>query len=80
MLTTFDNEYNPYDDLVKWHLRDCELGYNTAILLNNTIELFCDVPYEEMTEAEQDSVREKAIDFIMMKHPLTIYRKVTKPT
>lgn len=80
MLTTFDNEWNPYEDFTKWYLRDCELGYNSTILLNNTIEYFCDIPYDSMTEEEQDSVREKAIDFIITKFPLTVYRKVTRPT
>ena len=79
MLTTFDNPYNPYDNLVEWQIRDSELGYNTAIKLNEIIELFCDQPYEELTEAEQDSVRETAIDFIIINDPLNIYKKV-KPS
>lgn len=80
MLTTIDNEWNPYKDFTKWFLRDCELGYNSTILLNNTVELFCNIPYDEMTEPEQDSVREKAIDFIITKFPLPIYKKVTNST
>ena len=76
MLTTFDNEINPYDNYTAWQIRDKDLGHNTSEHLAEICKLFTDLDDEEMTEAERDLVNENAIDFIIIHDPLNIYKKV----
>ena len=80
MLTTFDNDINPYEDFTAWYLRDCELGWNSSVHLSAIIEYMLQLNniknYEELTEPERDFINEQAIDFIICHDPLNIYRKV----
>lgn len=79
MLTTFDNEINPYDDYIAWQIRDKDLGHNTSEHLAEITEFFSNVSDSEMTDAERELVNENAIDFIIIHDPLNIYKKVREP-
>lgn len=71
MLTTIDNEFNPFTDFVLWLLRDKELGYNTCQYLARIAKVT-----DDMTQKEEDAEIERAIDEIVALNPLGVYVKV----
>ena len=75
MLTTFDNPFNPFEDYSSWLAFDMEKGYNCCEMLarftNNS---------DDMTLKEEFEDIERAIDEIIKKDFLDIYKKVTKET
>ena len=75
MLTTFDNPYDPFDDFLSWFLYDIEMGYYTCSLLARIAKYS-----EEFSVAEEKADMERAIDEIIMRDDLNIYKKVTRTT
>lgn len=78
MLTTIDNEYNPYDDFVKWYERDMELKHNTCGRVATISKYFEDRPDAQLSDGELDDLTEKVNDFIVLYDPENIYIKVTE--
>jgi hypothetical protein len=73
-LTTIDNEFNPFDDFVKWYNRDAyELGYNTCERIATIAQTS-----DEFTDEENEKEIERAIDEIIRYDFLNIYRKVQR--
>lgn len=72
-LTTIDNPYNPFDDFTSWLMFDIQKGYDT----NGTLARIVDIR-EDMTEEEQNSEIERAIDRIIEIDPTDLYKKIIK--
>jgi len=70
-ITTIDNPFNPFDDFTKWFLFDCEKGYNTCSYLARIAKTS-----DALSDAENASEIERAIDEIIKFDPLKIYKKV----
>ena len=73
MLTTFDNPYNPFDDLTSWFMFDIEKGYNTCSYLGRIVNLS-----DDLCQKEVDEEVERAIDEIIFYDFRNIYKKVYK--
>lgn len=73
-LTTFDNPYDPFDNVTEWFLYDVEKGYNSAAYLARIAKTS-----EQMSDAENAREIERAIDEIIKYDFLNIYKKVKKP-
>lgn len=73
MLTTFDNEFNPFTQFDAWFKEDMRLGHYTCQLLDKMSFTADDVMSDELNEAEID----RAMDEIVENYPL-IYKKVKK--
>ena len=71
MLTTFDNPYNPFDDLTLWLMYDKEQGYDTCERLARIAKLS-----DDMSQDEIDAETERAMDEIIFYDFLNIYKKV----
>lgn len=72
MLTTVDNQFNPFDDFEIWWKEDLRLGHDTCGLLARTSNV-SDVASDEVNEQYINS----AMDEIVRRWPM-IYRKVRK--
>lgn len=72
MLTTFDNQFNPFTEFDAWFKEDHRLGHNCCELLAK-VSAVSDVSSEEIRE--QDTIN--AIDLIVSREPL-IYKKVSE--
>lgn len=59
-LTTKDNEFDPFDDAVRWYIRDNELGYGTAQYIARIARTS-----DSMSLKEYNDEVERAIDEIM---------------
>ena len=75
MLTTFDNPFDPFEQFTSWFLFDIEKGYNTCSYLARIAKLS-----DELTDQENDSEIERAIDEIIKYDFLNIYKKVRRKT
>jgi hypothetical protein len=73
MLTTVDNPFDPFDDFDAWYLWDTEKGYDSSGYLARIL-----VTSDELSEGDQDDVREIAIDEIISENLFGVYKKVTK--
>ena len=73
MLTTTDNDYDPFTDFTLWLLRDKELGYNTCQYLARIAKVT-----DDMTQKEEDAELERAMDEIIALNPLGVYVKKFK--
>lgn len=73
MLTTVDNPFNPFDDFDKWYLFDIEHHYATCERLGSIARTSND-----LSEEDNHSNIEKAIDLIIANDYLDLYRKVVK--
>lgn len=71
MLTTFDNPYNPFKEFTSWMLFDSEKGYNSCSYLGRIARTS-----DQMTDEENNSEIEKAIDEIIKYDFRNIYKKV----
>ena len=72
MLTTFDNPFNPFDDFKSWFQFDVEKGYNSCSVLARIAQL-----EDDFSDEEVDAEIERAIDVIIEKDFLNIYKKIT---
>ena len=73
MLTTFDNPFDPFDQFVDWFMFDNEQGYNTCGYLARVAQ----IP-DDATEKEALAETERAIDSIIERDFLNIYKKVVR--
>lgn len=70
-LTTFDNPYDPFTQFDSWFLFDVEKGYNSCSYLARIA-----MTSEQLTDEENNSEIERAIDEIIKNDFLNIYKKV----
>lgn len=75
MLSTVDNPFDPIDQFDDWRRFDEEKGYYSCNYLARIAEIS-----DDMTQKEQDEEIERAIDEIILRNPLGIYKKVKKST
>lgn len=73
MLTTIDNPYDPFDNFDSWLSYDNDKGYCSCAFLAR-IAKFGD----NLTDEENDSIQEKAIDTIIKYDIFNVFKKVTK--
>lgn len=73
-LTTIDNPFDPFDDFVDWLLFDNEKGYNCCGKLAREMKI-----KDDFTQKEIDEETVRAIDYIIEKDFLGIYKKLEKP-
>lgn len=73
MLSTVDNPFDPIDQFDDWRRFDEEKGYHSCNYLARIAEIS-----DDMTQKEQDEEIERAIDEIILRNPLGIYKKVKK--
>lgn len=73
MLTTVDNEFDPFEEFIPWFLYDTEKGYNCCARVAR-IANFTD----DMSVEEAFAENERAIDEIIANDFLGIYKKKTK--
>lgn len=72
MLTTFDNPFNPFTDYKAWYSYDLMLGHNTAGLLGRMV-----ISSNDLSDSDQRSDVEDAMNRILKEDVLGIYRKIT---
>ena len=77
MLTTLDNEFDPFDNFDAWLIRDIELKHFTCERLARIVKPLIS---DEMSQAEVDLITEQAIDDIIKYDPEDIFQKVTRST
>ena len=73
MLSTVDNEINPFEDIVAWRLFDIEHGYYSSERLAKVVQPLLK---EDMTQQEENEAIEFAIDTIIKNDFLNIFKKV----
>lgn len=72
MLTTYDNDINPFEDFIGWWKEDMLLGWNCCGRLAYEASVS-----NTFSDEVNDKEIERAIDYIVDSFPL-IFRKVTK--
>lgn len=72
-LTTIDNPFDPFDDFASWNAFDVEKGYDSSSRLMRIAQLS-----DEMSSAEEEIEKERAIDEIIKYDIMNIYQKATK--
>ena len=77
MLTTLDNEFNPFDNFDSWLIRDIELQHFTCERLARLVEPLIS---DDMTQSEIDLITEQVMDDIIKHDPLDLFQKVTRST
>lgn len=70
-LTTIDNPFDPFDEWDEWYRFDCDKGYNSCGLLARFA-----FTSDSLSETENDSEVERAIDEIIKYDFENIYKKV----
>ena len=73
MITTTDNPYNPFTQFDDWNAYDMQQGYHTCSYLARIA-----MTSDELSEEEENTAIESAIDEIVALNVLGIYRKVTE--
>lgn len=74
-LTTVDNPYDPFKDFTSWFLFDEEKGYHSCAYLGRIARTS-----DELSDEENDSEVERAIDEIIKYDFQNIYKKVKRRT
>lgn len=74
-LTTVDNPYDPINDFERWFV------YDTTVLHYNTCDYLARLVPESssLTDQEESSAIEEAIDEIILNDFIGIYKKVKHP-
>ncbi len=72
MLTTFDNPFNPFENFSSWFLFDVEKGYNSCSYLGRIARTS-----DQLSDEENSSEIERAIDEIIKHDFRNIYRKTS---
>lgn len=70
MLTTVDNQFNPFTEFERWHKEDLRLGHDCCGTLARN-SLCSDVFSDEINEELED----EAIDYVISLDP-TLYKAV----
>ena len=73
MLTTIDNPYNPFTHFDEWRAYDIEKGYFTCEYLARIVKTS-----DELSETDQLSAIEQAIDEIVKLNILGLYKKLVE--
>jgi len=73
MLTTIDNPFNPFEQIMPWRQFDMEKGYYTSEYLARFVNFT-----DGMTQQEENEEVERAIDEILEHDPRPIFLKVTR--
>ncbi|MCK9326318.1 MAG: hypothetical protein M0P69_12570 [Bacteroidales bacterium] len=73
MLTTFDNPYDPFEQFTSWFLFDVEKGYDSCAYLGRIARTS-----DQLSEEENDSEVERAIDEIIKYDFRNLYKKVMR--
>lgn len=72
-ITTYDNPYSPSKEFKEWFFYDIDHGYNTCSILAKLTNTSGNMtPYDETEEVE------RAIDRLIEKDPLKIYKKIVE--
>ena len=72
-LTTFDNPFDPFDDYASWLTFDAANGYGTCSYLARIARTS-----DELSDEENDTEVERAIDEIIKLDPFNRYKKVVR--
>lgn len=72
-LSTNDNPYDPFTQFDQWYRFDVEHQYNSCSYLARIAKTS-----EQLSEEENDSEIEKAVDEIIKRDFRNIYKKVTQ--
>jgi hypothetical protein len=73
MLTTVDNPFNPFTQYEQWYWWDYHAGYHTpGVLARQTISS------NDLSEADQTSAINQAIDEIVQENVSGVHKKVTR--
>lgn len=73
MLTTVDNPYDPFTQWDEWFAWDQSAGYHTPGLLARVARLG-----DDLSDADQHSAIQQAIDEIVRENVLGVLRKVKR--
>ena len=74
MLTTLDNPYDPFVQFDEWMRYDIDKGYNSCAYLARIAETA-----DELSDEENETEIERAIDEIVKYDPFNLYIKVSAP-
>ena len=72
-LTTIDNPFDPFDQFTFWFLFDEEKGYHSTAYLGRVVRTS-----EQLSDEENESEIERAIDEIIKYDFRNIYKKIKK--
>jgi hypothetical protein len=72
MLTTVDNPFNPFTQFDEWYSFDLARGYNTSGMLARIAQ-----SSDDLSDSDQESAVEEAIDEIVELNVLGVFKKVT---
>jgi hypothetical protein len=73
MLSTSDNPFNPFTEFDQWFNWDMVQGYNTPGLLARIL-----ITSDQLSDADQEADRERAIDELVELNPNGMLIKVTE--
>lgn len=72
-LTTIDNPFDPFEQYDSWMECDIAKGYNSCAYLGRIARTS-----DELSDEENDTEVERAIDEIIKFDPLNLYKKVVR--
>ena len=72
-LTTIDNPFDPFEQFASWHLFDKEKGYDSSERLMRIAQIS-----DDMTQKEIEEEIERAIDVIISRDFLNIFKKIVR--
>lgn len=79
MLSTFDNEFDPFENFNAWLLRDDQLGHDSCGRVARIWDIATGGKKDsDMTEKEMEFYNELCIDFIISHDATGIFKKVIK--
>ena len=73
-LTTIDNPFDPFTEFDQWILFDKEKGYDSSEYLARIVP---EIP-EDFSEEEKNEAISDAIDLILERDVLNLYKKVSR--